>query len=475
MIKVRIEHLRTVLSNRLQLSSTPRNSFNQDGAVAIVIVLLFTSLVVIGMLALVIDSGGQYQERRVLQNVADATALAIGQDCAEGNKLGYCVSSPVVSHPANVFVTRNSDDNKSTLVRVCGRGNNLAECPTNAEKLLSCRAIDSGNYLRVEVKTLTVENRGITKNFFGQLLNAGQDGIEIRACAQVRFGAAVAAPVVFPLILSICGYDNVETPMMYYAYDENNQQYVNSPNYVENNLVYDGAVLKTLFEKDPNNAGLCKYKPIDSSIWIPNPPTITNGFVTIAGRKVVDGMGLFNCVSDKLTDCDDVGEQVLCPTLYDPVIIKVGDLVNVIAPGNTVNISDNCDQKIIEMGISGNNKKERYVNYLAKYIIDKPVYIPVFTGNYLDSAGQPVSRKLLVSNFYTVVIKAVSLGSSAQAGKIGASLASDPSTWPSGAGCTSNSYCLYGYFTRSTPPIVPPKNRDGSQPDTGVSYVYLTR
>jgi hypothetical protein len=459
---------RVVTSSRT-LSLKTFNS--QNGAVAILIVVLFTSFVILGALALVIDTGGQYQERRVLQNVADSTALAIGQDCAEGNKLGYCVSAPLNSHPASSFVTKNSDDNKSTLVRVCGRGNGLIgliECPTSAEKLLSCRSINSGNYLRVEVKTLTSDNRGITRNFFGQALKNKQAGIEIRACAQVRFGAAVAAPVVFPLILSICGYQDISTPMVYYAYNENAQKYVESPTYVENNLVYSGTTYKTLYQLDPTNAGRCKYQPIGSS-WIPD--NIDQVLVT---DKILDGMGLFNCVGKTLDKCDDLSEEILCPTIYDPVTISVGELVSVIAPGNTTNIVDNCDQALRQMGFSG-TRKLMYEQYLNQYVINKPVYIPVYMRNYKDSTGNEVARRLQVSHFFTVIIRGLALGSTAQAGTTPIGPASSSSSWPSGAGCTSNSYCLYGNFTRSTPPIVPPKNRDGNQPDTGVSYVYLTR
>ena len=42
-------------------------------------------VVLIGVGALVIDSGALYAERRQLQNGADAAALAVAQDCADGH------------------------------------------------------------------------------------------------------------------------------------------------------------------------------------------------------------------------------------------------------------------------------------------------------------------------------------------------------------------------------------------------------
>ena len=53
------------------------------GAVAIMVALL--AVVIFGIAAYVIDISALYQERRELQNGADAAALAIARDCAMGD------------------------------------------------------------------------------------------------------------------------------------------------------------------------------------------------------------------------------------------------------------------------------------------------------------------------------------------------------------------------------------------------------
>lgn len=52
----------------------------EDGAVAVMVAVLL--VVMLGMAALAVDVGHLYQERRELQNGADAAALAIAEDCA---------------------------------------------------------------------------------------------------------------------------------------------------------------------------------------------------------------------------------------------------------------------------------------------------------------------------------------------------------------------------------------------------------
>lgn len=55
----------------------------EQGTVAVFVTILL--VVLIGMAALVVDLGDAYWERRMLQNSADAAALAVAIDCAEGD------------------------------------------------------------------------------------------------------------------------------------------------------------------------------------------------------------------------------------------------------------------------------------------------------------------------------------------------------------------------------------------------------
>jgi hypothetical protein len=56
---------------------------NEDGAVAVMVAVVLVVLLAVS--SIVIDAGGLFQERRQLQNGADAAALAIAYDCAGGD------------------------------------------------------------------------------------------------------------------------------------------------------------------------------------------------------------------------------------------------------------------------------------------------------------------------------------------------------------------------------------------------------
>ena len=67
------------------MRSLTRNHDDDRGAVLVWVALMLVVLLGIG--ALVIDVGALYAERRQLQNGADAAALAVAADCAEGDCL----------------------------------------------------------------------------------------------------------------------------------------------------------------------------------------------------------------------------------------------------------------------------------------------------------------------------------------------------------------------------------------------------
>ena len=80
----------------------------EDGAIAVLVAILMT--VLIGFAALVVDVGAMHAETRQLQNVADASALAIAQDC--GN--GLACNAVVGTATAATYAVANSKDLLST-------------------------------------------------------------------------------------------------------------------------------------------------------------------------------------------------------------------------------------------------------------------------------------------------------------------------------------------------------------------------
>lgn len=158
-----------------------RRMRGDGGAVAVLVALLM--VVLVGMAAFVIDTGALYQERRELQNGADAGALAIAEDCASGAL--ECVLS-VATGTANSYADRNADDlaADASIVRLEG-------------------GMASG---LVEVRTTTVEAATGADSVafrFAQVL--GFSGETVSANATAQWGA-VGGAASLPLTIGSCEF-----------------------------------------------------------------------------------------------------------------------------------------------------------------------------------------------------------------------------------------------------------------------------
>ena len=69
-----------------------------------------------------IDVGALYAERRQLQNGADAAALAVAEDCAEGDCLDEMAT-------AKTYADSNAKDDAANVDEVCGSGPGLRGLP----------------------------------------------------------------------------------------------------------------------------------------------------------------------------------------------------------------------------------------------------------------------------------------------------------------------------------------------------------
>ena len=146
---------------------------DEGGAILILVVLLTVTLV--AMAALVVDVGALLDERRQLQNGADAGALAVAHSCG----LGACDVAL-----AQGLADANSRDDASMAT--------VTLAPAN----------------RVEVTTGSRDSHGtILPYAFGQVLT-GQRGRTVRATATAGWGPPASASAL-PLAISECDLDQL--------------------------------------------------------------------------------------------------------------------------------------------------------------------------------------------------------------------------------------------------------------------------
>ncbi|MDH3730684.1 MAG: Tad domain-containing protein [Acidimicrobiia bacterium] len=149
---------------------------DDEGAVAIVVAIFAVGL--IGMAAFALDTGAMYQERRELQNGADASALAIAEDCLI-TPVGCTFGAADAT--ADAYGDSNADDGASTV----------------DELLLD----PIGQSVTVRLQTEDAAGGSVLAPIFGQVL--GFDGATVAAEAKAVWGYAGAKWTV-PLIISDC-------------------------------------------------------------------------------------------------------------------------------------------------------------------------------------------------------------------------------------------------------------------------------
>ena len=195
-----------------------------DGVVTVLVAILFSSLVIVGVLAIVIDGGSLYRERRVLQNAADSATLANTRECAL--ETSDCTSTAF----ASVYTNANSPDSLSNVKELCGRNLgvttvSLTTCTPVTVKPFACKDIGSTypRYVRVVADTKTTSGTTINLPLGSSLGAQYAAGKKIEACAQAAWGKARSAPVVFPIAFPACGFNaTVNSEIWHPIFSKNN-------------------------------------------------------------------------------------------------------------------------------------------------------------------------------------------------------------------------------------------------------------
>jgi len=177
-----------------------------EGAIATIVAILLAGGVLMGMLALSVDVGQLYAERRQLQNGADASVLAVAQDCAKGTS---CDTTTSASSVAGQYANANANDAVSRVTSLCGRGHaSLVPCNPPSASIYDCPALPTSPTPFVEVQTSTLTSGGSTllPPTFAKLLlgNSGYQGKTVTACAQAAWGPPTSITSTLPVTISLC-------------------------------------------------------------------------------------------------------------------------------------------------------------------------------------------------------------------------------------------------------------------------------
>jgi Flp pilus assembly protein TadG len=175
---------------------------SDDGAVTILFTVIVLMGVMVGLFALVVDGGQLMLERRVVQNVADASALYLGQNCALGQN---CSTNDPITYAQN-----NSPDLNTAISEKCG-SSPLPGCGPLSSNTKDCQSTPTGTsqFVRVRAQTQTISGGTALAPAFAGIFGDGNvsDGSwTMRACSQAKWGKSGQAIVTLPLAMSVCSY-----------------------------------------------------------------------------------------------------------------------------------------------------------------------------------------------------------------------------------------------------------------------------
>lgn len=178
------------------------NLKKEDGAVTILFTIIVLMGIMSGLLALVVDGGQLMLERRVVQNVADASSLYLGQNCALGQ---YCATNNPITYAQN-----NSPDLASSITSKCGSAP-LPGCGPLSGNSKDCQTSPAATtqFVRVRAETQTINGGTALAPAFAGLFGDGNvsDGSwTVQACSQVMWGTSSQVNVTLPLAISVCNY-----------------------------------------------------------------------------------------------------------------------------------------------------------------------------------------------------------------------------------------------------------------------------
>lgn len=263
----------------------------EHGAFAVLFSVLFGMGLLLVISYLVIDGGNIAIERRVIQNVAESSAIALAKECSL-NLQGCRTSATATS-----LSVSNSPDGKTRITEVCIKGTNQSSQPCqipNSSKL-DCANLPAGtaNFVRVRTQTQTQTSNSL------ESLAGNNDQYQLNGCAQAIWGNASSAQVFAPFAFSICQWAAI------------------------------GNGLKVIDEFLPNQGvNTCTY-------------TFTDLQGQSFTRSGISGWAAIDLLSQSIPTQNRASESCPDPNSDTPASLRIGDVLNGIT--RDVSSSNYCD------------------------------------------------------------------------------------------------------------------------------------
>jgi hypothetical protein len=193
---------------------------DERGVIGVLVAVLMGSGVLVGLGALVIDTGQLYQERAELQNGAEAGALAVAKSCATGT----CTSSLAAQY-ANENASALTGNSAAVVGVPCGSVAPLVACGASTGLMTDCPGAPSGagagyvGYVDVHTSTKLAGGSTLLPPVFAKTLlgNGSYTGSTVKACAQAAWGAAPSNTLSTAFTISACEWDKATTTGTVYA------------------------------------------------------------------------------------------------------------------------------------------------------------------------------------------------------------------------------------------------------------------
>jgi len=169
--------------------------------------------VLTGVAALAIDAGSLYNQRRVVQNGADAASLALAQICAKNLADPLCPAKTDLVNTAALktyltgLAAANATSDAPSIFEICGGGTDgqkFGVC-TGGSALTDC-SIVLPSWLPADANWVQVKTRTFVPRVFSGLANNAFTGKTVQACARAAWGPLSSEVIKLPFVISGCEF-----------------------------------------------------------------------------------------------------------------------------------------------------------------------------------------------------------------------------------------------------------------------------